>query len=134
MGLGISNFDDELDDCLTINAKKIPEINNACLLKLTGYIDTYNSAFFQRKTDILLEAGYCNFILDCSELNYISSTGIGSLASFLRNTQTKNGHLVLVSLQDSVHEVFVILGFTQFFTVKDSQDEALKELQSLVSK
>ena len=86
------------------------------------------------KADILLEAGYCNFILDCSELNYISSTGIGSLASFLRNTQTKNGHLVLVSLQDSVHEVFVILGFTQFFTVKDSQDEALKELQSLVSK
>ena len=85
MGLGISGFDEELDDCLTVNARKISEIESSCLLKLTGYIDTYNSAFFQKKTDMLLNAGYSNFILDCSDLNYISSTGIGSLASFLRN-------------------------------------------------
>ena len=90
MGLGISGFNEELDDCLTVNARKISEIENSCLLKLTGYIDTYNSAFFQKKTDMLLNAGYNNFILDCSDLNYISSTGIGSLASFLRNTQSKN--------------------------------------------
>ena len=71
--------------------------------------------------------------MDCSALNYISSTGIGSLASFLRNTQSKNGHLVLVSLQESVHEVFVILGFTQFFTVKNTEAEALEALKEAVS-
>jgi anti-anti-sigma factor len=133
MGLGISGFNEELDDCLTVNARKISEIESSCLLKLTGYIDTYNSAFFQKKTDMLLNAGYNNFILDCSDLNYISSTGIGSLASFLRNTQSKNGHLVLVSLQESVHEVFVILGFTQFFTVKNTEAEALEALREAVS-
>ena len=132
MGLGISGFDEELDDCLTVNARKISEIESSCLLKLTGYIDTYNSAFFQKKTDMLIEAGYNNFILDCSDLNYISSTGIGSLASFLRNTQSKSGHLVLVSLQPNVHEVFMILGFTQFFTVKDTEEEAISILKKAI--
>ena len=114
------------------NLKKIAELENACSIKLTGYIDTYNSAFFQKKTDMLIEAGYNNFILDCSDLNYISSTGIGSLASFLRNTQSKSGHLVLVSLQPNVHEVFMILGFTQFFTVKDTEEEAISILKKVI--
>ena len=134
MGLGISGFEDELDDCLSVDVKKIGELENACSVKLTGYIDTYNSAFFQKKTDMLISAGYNNFILDCSDLNYISSTGIGSLASFLRNTQSKSGQLVLVSLQPSVHEVFMILGFTQFFTVKDTEEEALSILKKEINK
>jgi anti-anti-sigma factor len=132
MGLGISGFEDELDDCLAVDVKKIAELENVCSIKLTGYIDTYNSAFFQKKTDMLIEAGYKNFILDCSDLNYISSTGIGSLASFLRNTQSKSGHLVLVSLQPNVHEVFMILGFTQFFTVKDTEEEAISILKKSI--
>ena len=132
MGLGISGFEDELDDCLAVNVKKIAELENACSIKLTGYIDTYNSAFFQKKTDMLIEGGYNNFILDCSDLNYISSTGIGSLASFLRNIQSKSGHLVLVSLQPNVHEVFMILGFTQFFTVKDTEEEAISILKKAI--
>lgn len=126
----VPGFEEELDDCLNIEAKKISDITNACSLKLTGYIDTYNSAFFQKKTDMLISGGYKNFLLDCSDLNYVSSTGIGSLATFLRTTQSKGGHLVLVALQQNVLEVFTILGFTQFFTVKATEAEALEYLKS----
>lgn len=128
----VPGFEDEVDDCLTIEAKKIADINDCCSLKLTGYIDTYNSSFFQKKTEILLNGGYKNFLMDCADLNYISSTGIGSLATFLRATQNKGGHLVLLTLQPNVLEVFMILGFTQFFTVKDTEAEALEYLKSTI--
>lgn len=134
IGSIISGFDDEVDDCLSIEAKKISDIDNACSLKLTGYIDTYNSAFFQKKTEMLINGGFKNFLLDCSDLNYISSTGIGSLATFLRSTQAKDGHLVLLSLQPNVLEIFMILGFTQFFTIKDSETEAHEYLKAEASK
>ena len=67
MGLGISGFNEELDDCLTVNARKISEIESSCLLKLTDYIDTYNSAFFQKKTDELLVPGVLKnqFLFGC---------------------------------------------------------------------
>jgi anti-anti-sigma factor len=125
----VPGFEDEIDECLTITAKKISDVPNACLLKLTGYIDTYNSAFFQKKTEMLLNGGFRNFLLDCSDLNYVSSTGIGSLATFLRATQSKEGQLILIALQQNVMEVFTILGFTQFFTVKNTEEEAMETLK-----
>ena len=39
---------------------------------------------------------------------------------------------MLVSLQPNVHEVFMILGFTQFFTVKDTEEEAISILKKAI--
>ena len=80
----IPGFDNDKDDSLTISLRKVDSISNCLVVYLSGYIDTYNSSFFQKQVMKVIEAGFINLIFNCSALNYVSSTGIGSFTVFLK--------------------------------------------------
>lgn len=130
----IPGFDDEKDDSLKFTLEKIEGINDCMKMYLNGYIDTYNSGFFQKRVARVVEAGYVNLIFDCVSLNYVSSTGIGSFTAFLKMVKPKGGDIVLLGIQPKVNEVFSLLGFSQFFVMKDSHEEALNYFRGGVNK
>ena len=121
----VPGFDNEKDDSLKISLEKIDSVPNGLRVYLNGYIDTYNSSFFQKKITKVVEAGFINLIFNCSALNYVSSTGIGSFTSFLKMLKPKGGDIVLLEIQPKVYEVFQLLGFSQFFNIKDSMGDAV---------
>jgi len=119
----VLGFDDEKDDSLKIRLQKI---DDTCLaLFLTGYIDTYNSNFFQKRVGKAIDAGFSRLIFNCGGLNYVSSTGIGSFTAFLKAVKPRSGDIVLLEIQPKVYEVFQLLGFSQFFNIKDNLEEAI---------
>ncbi|NLC91867.1 MAG: STAS domain-containing protein, partial [Treponema sp.] len=73
----IPGFDNEKDDSLSIVIRKAEGVQNGIFVYLSGYIDTYNSSFFQKQVSKIIESGFVNLIFNCSALNYVSSTGIG---------------------------------------------------------
>ena len=101
---------------------------------MSGYIDTYNSSFFQKQISKVIDAGFVNLIFNCSSLNYVSSTGIGSFTVFLKTVKPKGGDIVLVEIQPKVYEVFQLLGFSQFFTIKQTSEEVIAYFASGPSK
>ncbi|MCI5665837.1 MAG: STAS domain-containing protein [Treponema sp.] len=121
----IPGFDNDKDDSLTINIRKAEGVANGLFVYLSGYIDTYNSSFFQKKISQIIEAGFINLIFNCSSLNYVSSTGIGSFTVFLKMVKPKGGNVVLLEIQPKVYEVFQLLGFSQFFNIKNTSEEAI---------
>ena len=50
----IAGFDDEKDDSLKIRLQKVDGLDKCVVVFLNGYIDTYNSAFFQKKVFLQL--------------------------------------------------------------------------------
>lgn len=121
----VPGFDEEKDESLKITLEKISDIDNCLLLYLNGYIDTYNSSFFQKRVQKAVEAGYTKLLFHCNGLNYVSSTGIGSFTAFLKTVKPKGGDLVLLQIQPKVFEVFQLLGFSQFFNIEDNMEDAL---------
>ena len=121
----IPGFDTDKDDSLQIRLDKSFGVPNGLIVYLTGYIDTYNSTYFQKKITQVIEAGFVNLIFNCSALNYVSSTGIGSFTVFLKMVKPKGGDVVLLEIQPKVYEVFQLLGFSQFFNIKNSTEEAV---------
>ena len=122
----VPGFDDERDDSLKIELQKEPSVENCLLVNLTGYIDTYNSVFFQKQVGKIVNSGYVNLVFKCSGLNYVSSTGIGSFTAFLKLVKPKGGDIVLLNIQPKVYEVFQLLGFSQFFNIKETQVDAVE--------
>ncbi|MDR2344322.1 MAG: anti-sigma factor antagonist [Spirochaetaceae bacterium] len=120
----IPGFDSEKDDSLKIEIKKIAGVDGGLSLILTGYIDTYNSNGFQKRIQKAIDSGYKRLIFNCASLNYVSSTGIGSFTAFLKTLRSIGGDLVLLDVQPKVYEVFQLLGFSQFFNIRDNQDDA----------
>jgi len=129
----VNGFDDEKDESLKIKLQKVNETEGCIVLYLTGYIDTYNSNYFQKRVQKAIEAGYIKLIFQCGGLNYVSSTGIGSFTAFLKAVKPRGGDLVLLEIQPKVYEVFQLLGFSQFFNIKDNLDDSISFFKKGVS-
>ncbi len=122
----VAGFDEEKDESLKIRLQKVDSVEGCLIMYLTGYIDTYNSNFFQKRVTRAVESGFTRLIFHCGGLNYVSSTGIGSFTAFLKAVKPRGGDLVLLEIQPKVYEVFQLLGFSQFFNIKDNLDEAVE--------
>ncbi len=121
----VPGFDEEKDDSLKISLQRVENSEGCIVLFLTGYIDTYNSNFFQKRVSKAIEGGFTKLIFNCAGLNYVSSTGIGSFTAFLKAVKPRGGDLVLLEIQPKVYEVFQLLGFSQFFNIKDTLNDAV---------
>lgn len=124
----VPGFDDDKNDDLTITLNKINTIKNGCLITLSGNIDTYNSPFFQNQITKVITAGYVNIIFKCTYLNYLSSTGLGAFTNLLKIVRVMNGDIVIADIQPKIQEYFDLLGFSQFFTLKTTLQEAAEYL------
>jgi len=121
----VPGFDDEKDESLKIELKDVPDLEGILILSLDGYIDTYNSVYFQKRVQLGIDGGFTRLIFDCEGLNYVSSTGIGCFITFLK-TVKPDGDVVLFNIQPKVFEVFQLLGFSQFFNIKKNGDDAVE--------
>jgi anti-anti-sigma factor len=126
----VPGFDDEKDESLKIKLQKVNEVEGCLVLYLTGYIDTYNSNYFQKRVQKAIEGGFIRLVFQCGGLNYVSSTGIGSFTAFLKSVKPRGGDLVLLEIQPKVYEVFQLLGFSQFFNIKDNLDDSINFFRS----
>lgn len=126
----ISNFDEDVDTSIRIRLGKIGD--DILLVSLNGYLDTYNSNSFSKKIEAILKAGYRKIIFECSDLKYISSTGISVFVNVLKQTKMlNNGDLVFASLNAKITGIFRLLGFHQFFTIKKTVAEAAEHLKTV---
>ncbi|MDR2477872.1 MAG: anti-sigma factor antagonist [Treponema sp.] len=121
----VLGFDDEKDESLKIKLQAVDEVDGCLVLHLNGYIDTYNSNIFQKRVVKAIEAGFIRLIFNCGGLNYVSSTGIGSFTAYMKAVKPRGGDLVLLEVQPKVFEVFQLLGFSQFFTIKDTLEDSI---------
>jgi len=72
-------------------------------------------------------------MVDGTQLNYISSAGLGVFMSYIDDFKSKNIKMVIFGLSEKVLNVFQILGLDQLMTIvsdKKAAKERLHEVQS----
>lgn len=80
---------------------------------------------FRTKTSPLMENGVKTILLCCSNLEFIDSSGIGSLILFMNTTRNLNVDLALYDMQDPIMKVFKTAFLDKFFKIF-SLEEARK--------
>jgi anti-sigma B factor antagonist len=95
------------------------------ILAITGRLDTTNYNVLEEKLVSLVDNNKHNILIDCTELSYISSSGLRIMLMGLKKINSVKGKFALCSLQDNIREIFEISGFTSIFTIYTSQQEAL---------
>ncbi|EAZ81477.1 STAS domain-containing protein [Algoriphagus machipongonensis] len=108
-----------------LNIEKQKEANHDILL-LKGEIDASNSMVLDEAMQELLTGGSKSILVDGSELEYISSAGLGVFMSYLEDFQEEEVQLKIYSLTPRVMEVFKILGLDQLITIYNNKEEALE--------
>ena len=97
-----------------------------CILTLTGRLDANSSEEFREKILQLIEDGTKKVILDCENLDYISSAGLRVVLEATKEIKRNEGKIMLCALQDYIEEVFEVAKFDAFLPIGGSVEEAIK--------
>ncbi len=77
----------------------------------------------------LVDNGETAILVDMSDVDYLTSAGLGTLLSAARRLKEINGKFAVCSLGDNVMKVFEISGFTTIIDIYPSVDQALAGLK-----
>lgn len=86
-------------------------------VKLIGELDTPTSNLIQPQIDELLAIKDKNYVIDCTELEYIASSGLRQLLSLLKSARASNQTIVLTNVMPRVMTVFKISNFDKLFQI-----------------
>lgn len=102
---------------------KITKETNRTVAEIMGRVDTTTAPEFQKLiTDVMLEKPQ-RLILDCAQLEYISSAGLRALLIIAKTAKSAGISVNLCALTDFVVDVLATSGFDSFFEIKATRDE-----------
>ena len=86
---------------------------------LSGYIDTATSEQVGQEMEPLLKQANRAIEIDCSKLEYISSSGLRLLLSLRKQVAADGGSLVIRNINDEIRKVFTLTGFFKLFDIRN---------------
>lgn len=111
----------------SIEKKNMSEID--CLY-LNGYLDAHTAPELETAISDLVDAGRNKILVNFSNLDYISSAGLGVFMAFIENVRETGGDIKLVEMKPKVFSVFDLLGFPLLFDIENSQETAINKFTS----
>jgi anti-sigma B factor antagonist len=97
------------------------------VLALSGRLDTETSTDLELAVQDLLNAGERHFVLDLSNIGYVSSAGLRVLLATAKQLDGGKGTLRLCGLNAAVKQVFDVAGFSKLFSIYSTQTAALEK-------
>ena len=93
--------------------------------QLFGRLDSKTSLDFEKRLMAAIENGSKWAVINCEQLDYISSAGLRVLNKGAKKLRPAGGKIVLCQMRDYVREVFEIAGFDSFLPIVDTMEQAL---------
>lgn len=89
-----------------------------------GKLDLTSSSEVKEKVKEYLEQGRINIILNLAQVDFINSSGLGTLVSTLKEVRTAKGRIALCCLAPYVQEIFEITQLSHIFDIYVGENEA----------
>ncbi|MBU0934362.1 MAG: STAS domain-containing protein [Spirochaetes bacterium] len=111
-----SRSDDSADYTCRVNLRGNLGIDNA-----------HDTAILMRT---IMNGGVLRFILNLENINYVDSTGIGTIIRIKKDVIKVGGELVLYNVPPKVNEVFELVNLKEFVKIFYSEQKALEFLRT----
>jgi anti-anti-sigma factor len=100
-------------------------VDRVVIIYPKGHLDAHSVERVEK--EILKHVGneYIYFVINCHELKYISSAGMGIIIGYLDEIREKGGDIKLCSVNDQVYEIFSLVDFTTIYDFLESEKIAI---------
>lgn len=96
------------------------------ILDLNGELDLYHSDLVRDMIHKEIDSGTIHMILNCQNLTYLDSSGLGALIINLQYVRSKKGYIRLIHLNGSPKTVLELSNAIRLFPIFSSEEEALQ--------
>lgn len=99
-------------------ANLIEKVDGKTIVRVEERIDTVSAMSFEKDiTPIIMEPN-SNIVFDCSNLQYVASSGLRVILKAQKIVSMQGGKLKLVDVKPAVKKVFDMTGFTKFLDME----------------
>jgi anti-sigma B factor antagonist len=91
------------------------EENGNYVMAFEGRLDTSASMQVGKDMNVLNDCNGHDIILDCTHLDYISSSGLRLFLGVLKNARAQGRRVFIRGMKDEIHAVFKEIGFSSIF-------------------
>ena len=85
---------------------------------LAGELDTASAPEVEKALAPLLNSNGKEIIIDCTDLEYISSSGLRVLLSILKQAKSVGSRVVLKNVNEVIRDVLELTGFVSIFEME----------------
>lgn len=93
----------------------IQEKDGRIIAILSGELDTAVAPEVAQALQPLLESTGRDIVIDCTELEYIASSGLRILLGILKHARANGDKVILKNVNDVIKDVLELTGFVQIF-------------------
>lgn len=101
------------------------EVDDVTLVYPSGYINAHTVRLFEAEIRRQLEGKRFKLVVNCAALSYIASAGLGVLMGAIEEIRGNGGDLRLANLNETVRNIFEILGFNHLYRIYASEMDAI---------
>lgn len=99
----------------------------SAVVTTAGELDHHTAELLRESLEGCVADGYARLVVDCSQLEFMDSTGLNVLLGARLKAEAAGGGVHLAEMQPMVARVFEITGADAVFTVHDTLDTALTD-------
>lgn len=100
---------------LTINKN-----NNENFIEIlpVGEMDIYTSPMFKDEALKIINSENKDIVLNAEKLDYLDSTGLGSVMTVLKIMKEKNLNFKMINVKKNIYKLFEITGFSRVIDIE----------------
>ena len=87
-------------------------------VSLVGEVDIYTSQKLKEKLYSIVDTLNLDLRIDCNELNYIDSTGLGIFVGTLKKAKQNQRKIYIENLKENIKKLFLITGLDKLFILE----------------
>lgn len=107
----------------------VSRVDSIPVLSLSGDVDEFTCAKLRDKIRSLMDAGEFRLVIGVSGVNYIDSSGLGTLVGGLRRVAEHDGGLAISGTNPQIERVLSITGLNKILPVFEDDDSAVQSLK-----
>lgn len=96
----------------------IENVNGTTTAKLVGRLDTPSTVDATPYFEELQNSADGTVVLDCTQLSYISSSGLRLFLTLRKAATAKGGKVIVENISDEIRQVFMMTGFLNLFEIR----------------
>ena len=97
------------------------EKNQRWDVNLYGEVDIYNADSLKNELQALIAEKSADIVLDCTNLKYIDSTGLGVLVNALNRVKEQDKSISITNLKPYIAKIFTLTGLDKIFVIEVSE-------------
>ncbi len=101
---------------LKVREEQVGDVVN---IYVSGEVDIYTSQGLKERLYSIVDSTQANLRIDCKELNYIDSTGLGIFVGALKKAKQLDKKIYITNLKDNIKKLFIITGLDKVFIIEE---------------